>query len=295
MWSRVQYFARETLVSLRRNILMTVAGVLTVGVSLALFGGVILMSRWVDSGTSQIKGDIKAEIFMNVDATSNQIAEVRAALESDPDVESFEFLDKQAAYEEFKRLFADEQASLVENTRARDLPTSFRIKPDRAEDVPAIQRRYGVEPGVDEVATPDKALEDVLNVTDGIKRLMVVLGAVSLFSSLFLIVNTIRLATFARRREIEVMRLVGASNWFVRVPFMAEGVVQGVLGAVLAFGGVFGFWAFFNSAAFDVRSFRGFVATVGDALGISVLYVLPLGAVVGLIGSMIGLRRFLRT
>ena len=119
---------------------------------------------------------------------------------------------------------------------------------------------------------------------------------VLLVSSLFLIVNTIRLATFARRREIEVMKLVGASNWFVRVPFMAEGLIQGLIGAGLAVGVVaslkvgFDHW-FSNPNA--TNFFRDFYVTTGDA-SIIAIYVLILGIVIGLIGSAIGLGRFLR-
>src|SRR5438552_315994 len=122
-----------------------------------------------------------------------------------------------------------------------------------------------------------------------------ILAIVLLASSLFLIVNTIRLATFARRREIEVMKLVGASNWFVRIPFMAEGLVQGIIGAAIA---VFGVWAV-KVFVFDdqFQSSKGFFArffvTGGDVVGIAV-FVLILGVVIGIAGSTIGLRRFLR-
>ena len=117
-----------------------------------------------------------------------------------------------------------------------------------------------------------------------------------LASSLFLIVNTIRLATFARRREIEVMKLVGASNWFVRIPFMAEGLVQGIIGAGLAVGVVAGLKIRLRPlrSASPTGFFREFYVTTGDANMIA-FYVLLLGVVIGLIGSTIGLRRFLRT
>jgi len=117
---------------------------------------------------------------------------------------------------------------------------------------------------------------------------------VLLFSSVFLIINTIRLATFARRREIEVMKLVGASNWFVRVPFMAEGLVQGLIGAALAIGVVvalkLGFDSWFNSPK---GFFREFYLTTSDVVQISI-YVLAGGIIIGLVGAVVGLWRFLR-
>src|ERR1700738_2968580 len=105
MLTRLAYFGRETVVSLRRNLLMTIAGVLTVAVSLALFGGIMLLSRWVDHGTTSIKGGVRLEVFMTVDATKQQIGDVNATLRSDAQVKSFTFIDKQAALAEFKRIF----------------------------------------------------------------------------------------------------------------------------------------------------------------------------------------------
>jgi len=291
--TRFGYFARETIVSLRRNLLMTIAGVLTVAVSLALFGGILMLSRWVGHGTERIKGGVRLEVFMKVDATDQQIADVRAALKNDANVKSFKFFDKQAALQEFKRIFRKDP-DLVKNITADALPTSFRVVPVQAEKTTTVQRAFNAQPGVDDVATPEEALRGLLDATNTARIIFIGLSLILLVSSLFLIVNTIRLATFARRREIEVMKLVGASNWFVRVPFMAEGLVQGLIGAGLAVGVVValkvGFDNWFNS---PTGFFREFYVTSGDAT-IVALYVLALGVIIGLIGSTIGLRRFLK-
>jgi cell division transport system permease protein len=182
----------------------------------------------------------------------------------------------------------------VKNITADALPTSYRIVPTRAEQTNAIQRRFEASPGVEDVATPEEALRGLLDATNTARIIFIGLSLILLVSSLFLIVNTIRLATFARRREIEVMKLVGASNWFVRVPFMAEGLVQGLIGAGLAVGVVvalkIGFDNWFDS---PTGFFREFFVTGGDAVTVA-LYVLVLGIIIGLIGSLIGLRRFLR-
>jgi cell division transport system permease protein len=293
VWSRLQYFARETTISLRRNLLMTIAGILTVAVSLALFGGIMLLSKWVDHGTEKIKGGVRLEVFMTVSATQQQIDDVAAAIDDDRQIKDSRFLDKQAAFEEFQRIFRRDP-DLVKNVDAESLPTSFRIVPAEAEFTEAIKRRLEPLAGVDDVATPEEALRGLLSATDTARIIFFGLSMVLLVSSLFLIVNTIRLATFARRREIEVMKLVGASNWFVRVPFMAEGLVQGLIGAGLAVGVVialkFGFDSWFDS---PTGFFREFFVTTGDATSIS-LIVLGLGVLIGLVGSLIGLRRFLR-
>jgi cell division transport system permease protein len=291
--ARIRYFARETLISLRRNLMMTIAGILTVAVSLALFGGVMLLKKWVDNGTEQIKGGVEAEIFMNVDATKQQIGDVRTALEGDADVKSFNFLDKEDALTEFKRIFRKDP-DLVKNVDADALPTSFRIVPKRAELTPRIQRRYEASVGVDDVATPEEALKDLLDATNTAQVIFIGLSMILLVSSLFLIVNTIRLATFARRREIEVMKLVGASNWFVRIPFLAEGVTQGLIGAAIAVALVLvlkiGFDSWFDSAT---GFFGQFYVTAGNAFIIAVAVTIA-GIIIGLLGSFLGLRRFLR-
>ena len=295
MWSRVAYFARETMVSLRRNVLMTIAGIATVAVSLALFGGILMLSKWVDHGTERIKGGVTLEIFMNVDATDQQIADVDAALDDDPNVKSFRFLDKDAAYEEFKRIFR-RNPDLVASITAADLPPSYRIAPKRAELTDTVKDAFATQQGVDTVETPGEALKGLIDVTNTVRAIFIAISLVLLGSSLFLIVNTIRLATFARRREIEVMKLVGASNWFVRVPFIAEGMVQGLVGAGLAILAVMALKRFGFDDAFNDREsfFSEFYVTTGDTTLIA-FYVLAIGALIGVIGASVGLRRFLRT
>src|ERR1044071_5472969 len=129
MWTRISYFARETLVSLRRNVLMCVACIATVAVSLSLFGGILMLSKWVDHGTEKIKGGVTLEIFMNVKATYQQVDAVRAQLDDDKgpkgNVKSYRYLSKDDAFDEFKRIFR-RNPDLVSSIRAQDLPQSFR-------------------------------------------------------------------------------------------------------------------------------------------------------------------------
>ena len=218
---------------------MTIAGILTVAVSLALFGGIMLLSKWVDHGTEQIKGGVRAEIFMNVErhaaADRRRAQRARRPIR---EIKSFKYFDKAGRVRGVQEDLPKDP-DLVKNITADALPTSFRIVPNKAELTEQIKRRYQTtRPASTSVDDPGEALRGLLDATNTTKYIFIGLSLVLLASSLFLIVNTIRLATFARRREIEVMKLVGASNWFVRVPFMAEGLVQGLIGAGLAIGGV---------------------------------------------------------
>jgi len=295
MWTRVNYFARETMVSLRRNVLMTVAGIATVAVSLSLFGGILMLSKWVDHGTERIKGGVTLEIFMNVQATKQQISDVETSLDHDPNVKSYRHLSKTDAYVEFQRIFR-RNPDLVNSITAEDLPESFRVAPKRAELTETVKGEFRAQQGVDSVDTPGDALRGLIDVTNTIRLIFIAISLVLLASSLFLIVNTIRLATFARRREIEVMKLVGASNWFVRIPFVAEGMVQGLVGAGIAVLAVLALKHFgFDQAFNDPKSFFADFFITGPDTTLIAFGVLAIGVGIGVIGATIGLRRFLRT
>lgn len=292
MLTRASYFARETLVSLRRNLLMTIAGIITVTVSLCVLGGAWMLNTLVNHGTDRWKNGVELEIFMNVDATDGQVQAVQRQLSNDPDVRTSRYLTKEDALKEFRRLFRD-QPDLVNSVDAASLPSSFRVAPVRAELTQVVADRFESQPGVDEVKTAEKQVKQLLSATAWIRTAFVVIFALLLFASLFLIVNTIRLATFARRREIEVMKLVGASNWFVRIPFMLEGLVQGIIGALIAFLAMIGLQNVLTNAIARNSDFsRGFYVTSGDAITIGVLLV-AIGASIGVIGALIGLRRFI--
>ena len=278
--------------SLRRNKLMTAAGVITVAVSLCVLGGALLMTRLVDHGTQKWKDGVQFEVFMVTDATTSQVKAVQSQLSGDSDVDHFTYLSKQDAYKEFKRLYSD-QPDLVSTITPQDLPESFRVAPRTAELTKEVSLRYRSLPGVDDVNTADKAVKDLLATSRWIRFGFLSIFFALLFASLFLIVNTIRLATYARRREIEVMKLVGASNWFVRVPFMLEGMLQGVLGAGVGVAAVWGLrQVLTNAIPTDSLFWKGWYVGSADATQIS-LIVLLLGAAIGVLGATVGLRRFL--
>jgi cell division transport system permease protein len=289
---RLKYFARETTISLRRNLLMTLAGILTVTISLLLLGGILLFQQWVDHGTEKWSNGVEFEIFMVPNATDQQIDAVRAQLQGDKQVRTFTFITKDEALELYREYTRD-NPGLSDDVTADVLPSSYRVAPVDPQLTRSLTAKYNTQPGVDESVTADKAISQLITITNFLRYMFLAIAIVLIASSLFLIVNTIRLATFARRREIEVMKLVGASNWFVRVPFMAEGMVQGVIGAGLAVSGVFGLQYLFSNIETTQGFFQGFYVTTGNATTISI-GLLVAGAIIGAIGSAVGLRRFLR-
>jgi cell division transport system permease protein len=290
--SRLKYFLRETLVSLRRNVMMTIAGIMTVFISLMLFGGILVVVRAVDHGTSTWRHSVELEVFMRVRATDPEIAAIGSELKADPQVKSVSYIDHQKAYKIYKTIERN-NSSAIESIRPSDLPVSFLVVPTDAKFTPDVALRFSGRTGVDKVATADKQVKALLNGIRIVRDLFFAMAAVLLAASVFLIVNTIRLATYARRREIEVMKLVGASNWFVRVPFLAEGFVQGAIGAGLACGGVFLLESWLGGVlARSKNVFSTFYLSSSDASSIGII-VLLIGVGIGTIGSMIGIRRFL--
>ena len=288
-----RYAIKETLQNLRRNLLLTTASMLTVAVSLSFVGGAVLFRSGVDNATKSWEEGVEFEVFMDVDATPEQQAQVEQALTSHPDVADVRFFSKQQQYELFKNLFAN-RPEYIDNVTAANLPTSYRVEPRVADAdlITAMGQRFEEEDGVREVLFAEETVRDVLDVSRYAQLGLLGLAVFVLFAAALLIFNSIRMAIFSRRQEIEVMKLVGATNMFIRVPFMIEGLLQGLLGAGLAFAAVY-----FGSAAFvewvgSFPLFNAFVLLTTQVVSTGALMV-AVGAAVGAISAGVAVTRFL--
>ena len=288
-----RYAVRETLQNLRRNLLLTTASMLTVAVSLSFVGGALLFRSGVDNATKSWEEGVEFEVFMDVDATPDQQALVERGLSQHPDVSRVEFFSKQEQYELFKNLFAN-RPEYIDNVTADNLPTSYRVEPRVADAdvIRAIGDRFEDEAGVREVLFAEDSVRDVLKVSRYAQLGLLGLAVFVLFAAALLIFNSIRMAIFSRRREIEVMKLVGATNWFIRVPFMIEGLLQGLLGAGLAFGTVYFGSAFFVDWVGRFDLFSAFVLLTAQVFGTGAL-MLAVGAAVGAASAGVAVTRFL--
>jgi cell division transport system permease protein len=290
---RLRYALRETGSNLRRNLLLTSASMLTVAVSLSLAGAAFLLRYGVDNATARWQEGIEFEVFLDTDATPQQSEAIADELNGDTRVERIEFVSQDEQYDLFKVLFAD-RPEYVEHVSARDLPPSYRVEPKEI-DADAIRRlgdRFEGQAGVREVAFAEETVRDLLRVSSVTQSVIFGVAAVLSLAAALLIFNTIRMAIFARRREIEVMKLVGATNWFIRIPFMLEGLVQGLVGAGVAFATVY----FLRGAAEEgvrrIDLFKGFVV-LGSQVATTGAFTLLLGAVIGAIGAGVAVTRFL--
>ena len=286
------YVGRETVTNLRRNLLMTVAAMLSVAVSLSLVGGALLLRQSVNKATLQWRGDVELSIFMKVDSTEEEKTAVDRQLRDMPQVKRFTYVSQTEAFEEFKTLFENQEA--YDTVTAADLPPSYRVVPQSAESVRLIGQRFEAEPGVHDVVYAAEAIDQLLDITRTRQVVFFVLAGVFLLAASLLIFITIQMAIFARRREVAVMKLVGATNWFIRIPFMLEGMLQGVVGAAAAFLVVYVFRGFIIKLAVDeVLNPEGTVAaTASDAIGTG-LFLTLVGVLVGGFGSALAVRRFL--
>ncbi|MFZ4669707.1 MAG: cell division protein FtsX [Microthrixaceae bacterium] len=294
---RIDYVLKETGSNLARNFTLTFAAILTVAVSLALVAASYLIGQGINNSFLGLRSDVQLFVYMNPAATAEQIDAVSRELDNSPQVKEVDFFDKQKSYEEFKRLFK-EQPDLISTITPEDLPQSFRIKPSStdADVVSALGTTLEAKEGVLRVEYAAEYARQVQRSVRTLNTWVLIVGAVLIGASVLLIFNTIRTAVFARRREIEVMRLVGASNSFIRLPFVVEGLVHGLLGALLAAFGAWGFDAlwkrnFVNQVAFELlNQIRWEPSQLWTAIGIIFL----VGALTGAIGSGIAVSRFLR-
>jgi cell division transport system permease protein len=291
---KLDYVSRETLTNLRRNVLLTTASIVTVIVSLSMVGIAFLVRYGVDNATGKWKNGIEFEVFMKTDSTVAQKDRIQRELTQNPDVKHVKFVGQSEQYRLFKDLFHD-QPEYLENVREQDLPESFRVAPKvkNADVIRAMADRIEKEPGVWRVEFAGEQVKKALRTSSGLQRVIFVVAAVLFLASSLLIFNTIRMAIFSRRREIEVMKLVGATNWFIRVPFMLEGLAQGLIGAVVAFALIH-----FCSAPMShwivsyFDQFNGFIVHTDEVLTAGLITLLA-GAAIGAASAGVAVTRFL--
>jgi len=290
---RLNYFLSETAVNLKRNLLMTIAAISTVAISLLLLGGAQILQLVVANVTSTWEGKVEVSVFLRSDVTEGELDGLRSDLARMPEIETFTYVSKNQAYEEFKELYAD-KPELYEVLPKDSLPASFRVSLVDAADAEEVAARVEGSPGTDDVNFGGDIIRRLLQVNTLLRAVTLGMSAVLMVAAAALIANTIRLAIYARREEISIMKLVGATNWFIRIPFMFEGVFAALTGAIVSSIVVLGANELFFSKMGDFLAFLGPVFSFSAWEITKVLLILVGGGVaVGLFGSVLALRRFL--
>lgn len=231
---RAKYVLSEVVLGLWRNVTMTIAMIITMAVSLSMLGASGLMYLQVNKMKEQYYGELNVAIFLDDEITEERRAELDAELRADPLVREVLFETKEMAYDKFKELYRD-APELVNAIKPEQLPQSFRVKLKDPTQYNQIFEKYKDAEGIDEIIDQRRLLEKIFKILNAIQNLALVAALVMAFAALLLVGNTIQVAAYSKRREVAVMKLVGAPNWFVQAPFVLEAVVAGLIGAILGF------------------------------------------------------------
>ncbi len=290
---RIVYFLRETVTNLRRNLLMTIAAVSTVAISLLLLGGVQILGLVVHNVTLNWEAKVEVSAFLRNDATQGEIQDLESRLSHMPQVQHVTYVSQRQAFEEFKQQNRD-HPEFWQALGPNSLPASLRIKLTDARYAPEIALALQGAPGVQTVKYGGDIIKRLLQVNQVLRTVTLAMSVILLVAAAGLIANTIRLAIYARREEIGIMKLVGATNWFIRVPFMLEGLFAALVGALVSGGLVYAANELVFSHLGNALPFLGpvFDFSTGDIVSVLVLLV-AVGVLVGLLGSSLALRRFL--
>jgi cell division transport system permease protein len=306
---RVFFFIGEGVRALRRSAAPGLASIVTVCITVLLLGVLIPVLQTTNGKTNQVRDQVGLRLFLNdvngQQAPADQIQALQAKLEAIPHVKEVQFVDKNQALsilsDRLKAQNRDDITAQLPGTH-NPLPASFNVTPDDLSNLPAVRNAI-TPPGADGQPAPISPLisdigdsrDDASKISGATTAIRWVLGVVAgllLIASLLLVANTIRLSIYARRREVEVMRLVGATNWFIRWPFMVEGLVCGLVGAAIAIGFLF----LGKQVIVDPLANNFNLINSGHTIGFANLALVLLCVAMGVsaMGSGLTLRRFLR-
>ncbi len=293
MARRFDYFFRETATGLRRNGWVAFGAMSTSFVALFLFGLALLGRREVDLIIGASEGKIDVVVYLNQGISSADESAIQQKLQGMPQVSGVTYCSSECAYQRAKQIFQSEPA-LLEGVTPTSLPASFRVTLHDPHTFPVIAAQLQGMPGIVQPnGIRDNAafLNTLFTITGWLRNGVLIIAGLMLISAAFLIANTVRLGLFARRREIGIMKLVGATNWFIRVPFLIEGVVEGLIGAVLALLMLLALKTVFINPLYGTIRFFPWIQT-GDLIGL-IPWILLAGVGVAVVASFAGMRRFL--
>jgi cell division transport system permease protein len=288
----VDYVVRETASNLWRNRLMTVAAILTVAVSLSLVGAALLLRQGSANASGTLERGTQVTVWMRPDANPQEIKAVGTELAQ------LNYVTQPCAYWDQQRNFAEARqllsSDVFQATTESEMPTSYWCTPVALTDASQVVRTFTGTAGVLTVTEPQQTIKNEETFINISKWACLSVALILIVSAAVLILNTIRMAIFARRREVSVMKLVGATNWFIRVPFMSEGMLQGLFGSVIAALVVWGIALFIDHAGGGSNDnlLTAMHMSTSDILVTNIVVVF-VGMFIGTLGSIVAIRRFL--
>jgi cell division transport system permease protein len=299
---RLIFFVREAFRAMRRNAAPSMAAVVTTIVTVILLGVLIPVFQTTQAKSNEVRQQLELRVAVYDDATKGDLKSLHAKLAAIPHVKSVGFITKTEALRELKGFLKNDTSPIAALNGRNPLPANFVVRPDDAANLDSIRQAITppgpsgqpkpISPVIQDVFDRQDDRQKIEQVTGALKIVLTIITALLLVASLMLIGNTIRLSIYTRRREVEVMRLVGATRWFIRWPFMIEGVVVGFLGGAVA---ILILWLG-KVTIVDPLSSDFALLRAQDSIPFTTLTAILFGAavLVSAIGSGITLRRFLR-
>jgi cell division transport system permease protein len=301
---RFQFVFSEVWIGLRRNLTMTAALVVVVAISLSLLGTGLLFVKQVDNTRAYWQSRVQLSVYLctptdvaancqkNGGVTPSEIAAIRGELLATHDTTSVQFVSAAQAYRQFRQEFANNEP-IVKYTDRNQIPPSFEIRLKNTEaDAAQVTEVMDGAPGVSQVVNDATILDQFYRLLDGAKNAVVVIAIFLLVAAILLVANTIRLSAFNRRRETSIMRLVGASNFYVQLPFLVEGMVAGLIGWLVATGLLIGVKSVLLSSLQSIFPY-GVTLSTTDLVEVIIVAMIT-GLLICGSTSFLTLRRYLR-
>ena len=303
--SRFFFFVQEAFRALRRNAAPSTAAIVTTVTTVILLGVLIPVFQTTQAKSDEVRDSLEFRVALYDDAIQPEVDALQRKLEAIPHVASVDYISKKAALNELReQLDKKESRELLAQLHENPLPANFAVKADDASNLDSVReavtppgpngKPQPISPIVQDVFDRQQASEQIEQVTGALKIVLTVITALLIIASLMLVGNTIRLSIYTRRREVEVMRLVGATRWFIRWPFMIEGVVVGFAGGLVA---ILILWIGKITIVDPLSSSIGLLAAQNNstiAFPALVAILFSAAVLVSAIGSGVTLRRFLK-
>ena len=289
----MKYFFKEALKSMKRNGLMTLASISTVALSLFMLGVFLCGVINLNNMASSLENQVQLSIYLKDGLTTDQIMAVGKQIKAIPNLKHLEFVNKEQAMKEFKARLGDQQQLVNALGDVNPLPNSYVLTFDNPSDVKATAKLAATFQGVESTHYGQDIVEELFRITQVIRIGGIVLIGFLAAATLFIISNTIRLTVFARRKEIAIMKYVGATNGFIRWPFLIEGMLLGLVGAVIAVLCVGEFYHFITMEVSESLAFFPLVPMFPFFYDVAI-YILVGGIIVGAIGSTISLKQYMK-
>ncbi|MEW5953754.1 MAG: permease-like cell division protein FtsX [Bacillota bacterium] len=288
----ILYYLAEALVSIRRNTWLSLASVGTVVVSLFILGGSLLVVLNANALAGTVEAGVEIRVFLEEELDERQTLAVGEQIASLAGVEEVEFIPRDQALEELKESFGDRR-DFLEDLETNPLPDTYRVKTLEVEQVPGVAREIEKIEKVEQVRYGQGVVEKLLSLTRWIRTAGLVAMGILAVASVFLIATTIRMSVYARRKEIGIMKTLGATDWFIRMPFVLEGMFLGAAGGLLAL--LFIYIGYFSLAG-RVNSYLPFIQLITDRAELMPVFggILGVSIVIGALGSSVSLRQFLK-